>query len=218
LTNEENWNRSLALLLEGEYDTGFPSHECVRTGHPSSTKSYEPSETYSRTIWRGETEPITLLVNADFGMGDTIQFWRFVPLARSRVARLILRCDEDFKTLFQGVELVGKDEPLPEFDKIIHMMAIPNALGVKKADISGQPYLKPNPVFPLDYIIDMVLTGGRSICVGVCWNGNPFNGRDSVRSMPEQYWEELDKRSWIRPHGNYTHFYSLDKLFGPPNK
>jgi hypothetical protein len=156
------------------------------------------------------------LINADFGMGDTIQFWRFVPLAKDRVSHVYVRCDGDFNGLLTDADIVDKEAPLPPFDKIIHMMALPRALGVKKADISGKPYIK-HPEGRFNPIWESCLTLGRGKRIGVCWNGNPFNSRDYLRSLPEEHYKDFVARSWIAPHGNYNHFYSLDKAFGPPS-
>lgn len=208
----EQWERSLQLLLDGDYDNGFPKHEWVCSGNPSLKGAYGPTATFGHPIWEGESEPITLLVNADFGMGDTIQFLRFVPQARDRVARLVLRCDEDFKPLFRGTEVLGKEEPLPQFDKIIHMMALPHALSIRKADILGRPYLEPNPDRPMDYFLQSTMKASRFTKIGVCWSGNPFNSMDGLRSLPRTY---QDTWPWSFGHG--TKFFSLDKINPPPN-
>lgn len=148
-------------------------------------------------------------------MGDTIQFWRFVPLARARVAHVILRCDEDFQTLFEDadVEVVGKEEPLPPCDKIIHMMALPAVLGVKKADISGRPYLTPNYEEPRSvdwWAFENSFSFGRYSKIGICWCGNPFNPRDHLRSIPQFVYDTF--RDWFPER---MAFFSLNKLECP---
>jgi hypothetical protein len=179
------WGECLENLLHGNYDEWWPRHEWIRSGRADTKDRFELTPTYGKPVWDGKQEEITLLVNADFGMGDTIHFWRFIPAARNRVARLFLRCDEDFFGLFcmNGVELVGKDDQLPEFDKIIHMMALPRALGVKKADIDGKPYLQPNPYNPPQHAMTL-MRHMKFFKIGMCWAGNPFNPRDFLRSIP----------------------------------
>jgi hypothetical protein len=73
-----------------------------------------------------------------------LQFFRFVELAKKRVKKVILKCNEDFKFLFKDIEINGRNEELPEFDKVIHMMALARVLNVKKEDISGGKYIEAN--------------------------------------------------------------------------
>jgi hypothetical protein len=205
-----NWQESLKSLLNGDYDGHWPSHENIRTGRSDTKDEIVATPTYGKPVWEGEIEPIVLLVNADFGMGDTIMFYRFIKEAKSRVSRLILRCDEDFKPLFADTQCVGKEEPLPQFDKIIHMMALPGVLGVKKNEISGRPYLSPHGE------IDFCLRGLDAIHftrIGYCWRGNPFNPRDHFRSIPF----ELSKSVWFAD-GFCWRFLSLDKIEKPPSE
>lgn len=186
LSLESQWQNCLSKLRAGEFDGNWPRHEFIRTGNPDHAASFVPTPTFDKPVWEGQTEAITLLVNADFGMGDTIHFWRFIEAAKNRVKKIYLRCDEDFKTImtvFSDVVIIGKDEPLPEFDKVIHMMALPGVLGIKRGDINGQAYLFPNfGVQPHSALVLMSLP--KFYKVGLCTQGNPFNPRDSQRSIP----------------------------------
>lgn len=189
-------------LLHGSFD--WPDHEELVS--VSAERGVLPAETYGKPIWRGETEPITLLVNAEFGDGDTIQFWRFMPSLNRRVKKVFLRCNKDFETLFHDfrIEVVGKGDPLPEFDKIIHMMALPKALGLK--EITGVQYLFPSweekPAFKID---DTYLPK-----TGLCWAGNPFNPRDRFRSVP------VDLFSGFQSFDPTLKFVSLNNIYKPP--
>ncbi len=165
------WSKCIQLLREGNWDAGWPDHEWIRTGNPEFKDEFEPTPTYGKPIWRGETEPISLLVNADFGMGDTIHFYRFIAEATQKVQKLYLKCDDDFEDLFD-VELY-RDQ---NFDKICHMMTLPKIL---KAEISGKPYLVPK-----DEPHEFTKFQFEKPKVGFCWCGNPFNPRDADRSIP----------------------------------
>lgn len=176
---ETEWNHCHKLLQEGDYDNGWPKHEWIRTGDPSLKDGFHQTTDFGKPIWEGRTEPITLLINADFGCGDTIHFFRFCSAAQERVDKVILRCDEDFKGLFP-IEIVGKEDPLPVFDKIIHMMALPHALGVSRASISGMQYLSSDS----KRLLPEPLRSSKGVKIGVCWTGNPFNPRDYLRSAP----------------------------------
>ena len=193
------WAESYQLLLQGDYDNGFPQHEIipVQTGNQVSNAS-----TYGLPVWQGEREPITLLVNAEFGDGDTIQYYRFIELAKERVSKVILRCNGDFQSLFSDV--VSTDSAIPPADKIIHMMALPKALGIKKKDMNGKAYLKPNfEVAPCKEIQALSLFKMKKF--GINWAGNPFNPRDSIRSIPVELFKKIEGAK----------FFSLNKLYEP---
>lgn len=199
-----NWEESYNLLLTGDYDNGWPNHEIIP--NCSAQKGIHAPSTFGKPIWSGANEPITLLINAEFGDGDAIHFWRFVHLAKDRVNKVILRCNEDLIELFDGVDCVSNQAPLPDFDKIIHMMALPKVLGVKKDSLSGKPYLKPNhaPRMPVG-----VLSLLPVFKVGVCWAGNPFSPRDHLRTIPLESFAPLQPTEKIK-------FFTLNKLFKPP--
>lgn len=199
-----NWSQCHQLLSQGDYDAGWPSHEDIVRENPQEGTLV--ASTFGKPIWQGETEPITLLVNAEFGDGDTIQFLRFVKLAKNKVKKVILRCNEDFKNLLTEVEVVGKEENLPEFDKIIHMMALPKVLGIKKHSITGNSYLAPNASLPPP-VATQCINNMRFFKTGICWAGNPFNSRDHHRS--------IDKKLFDNFVESY-HFFSLNNLFDPP--
>jgi len=201
-----NWKKCHELLLQGDYENGWPDNSVIVCDNPYSG-TYCAS-TYEKPVWDGNVEPITLLVNAEFGDGDTIHFFRFIESAKSRVSKLILRCNEDFKDLFHTIEIIGKEQPLPHFDKVIHMMSLPKVLGVKNSDISGVAYLKPNPEFP-PQITTQCISLLRFFKIGICWSGNPFNSRDYVRSIPVESFEKLKILPGLK-------FFTLNKIFDPP--
>lgn len=165
------WSKCLQKLKEGKWEEGWPDHEWIRTGDPQFKDKFETTPTYGKPIWRGEKEPISLLVNADFGMGDTIHFYRFLAEAATKVQKLSLRCDEDFRGLFDFDMTQNTD-----CDKICHMMTLPKILG---SAISGKPYLQPKG--QPHGLTKMQFEKPK---VGFCWCGNPFNPRDSDRSIP----------------------------------
>ena len=65
-----NWEERHHYLLNGDYENGWPYHEEIWSCDPKNGK-YDAS-TYGKPIWNGDFEPITLLINAEFGDGDTL--------------------------------------------------------------------------------------------------------------------------------------------------
>lgn len=198
------WAESYQLLLQGDYDRGWPDHEIIPV---QNSKGTSVASTYGLPVWKGEIEPITLLVNAEFGDGDTIQYFRFLKLAEERVAKVILKCNEEFKDLFENVEICDSLAPPPKADKIIHMMALPKVLGIKKSDISGKPYLKASSIVNPGKEIQ-ILSLLKMSKFGINWAGNPFSPRDSIRTIPVQYFKRLESEG--------IKFFSLNKLYQPP--
>jgi hypothetical protein len=199
------WQESYKMLLDGDYDHGWPDHEIIPVQNKNGTVA---ASTYGLPIWCGQIEPITLLVNAEFGDGDAIQYFRFVKLAQSRVKKVILKCNDEFRELFADVEVSDTQAPIPKADKIIHMMALPKVLQVKKQDINGQPYLFPNLSNPPCTNLDKL----KSLSIpkfGINWAGNPFNPRDSIRSISVDLFSKLEIGG--------IKFFGLNKLFAPPS-
>lgn len=190
----DNWQSCLQILRQSNYQNGWPRHEWIPAGNRKSVLT----PTFDKPIWKGEVEPITLLINADFGLGDTIQHWRFIPETVKRVNQVILRCDEDLHSLFSTIKLISKEDPLPTFNKVAHMMTLP------KTNISGEAYLEPKPPVP-----ELVRNMPNFTKIGICWTGNPFNPRDHLRSIPVELTVKMFQSSNIRP-------FSLVKHIAPP--
>ncbi len=200
------WTSLLNNLLNGDYENSWLSHNDIIVGSAAYGEVKAPN--YNKPIWNGVPAPITLLVDAQFGYGDTIQFYRFIAEAKKRVAKLILRCDNDFKELFCDTETISKEELLPEFDQVIHMMALPYALGTK-GSFNGKPYLSPNMNYLPDSTLQALLLV-KFFKVGVCWAGNPFNPEDRNRSVKAELFEHLKFTSKLP-------LFSLNNFYDPPN-
>lgn len=198
------WAESYNKLLQGDYDNGWPSHDIIPVQNKNGTSA---ASTYGLPIWQGDIEPISLLVNAEFGDGDTIQYYRFIEAAKQRVSKVILRCNDEFAHLFSDIEVASSFSEPPEADKIIHMMALPKVLQIKKQNICGKAYLKPNGAVPACEPIQVLSSYGFSK-FGLNWAGNPFSPRDSIRSIPVDLFSKL--------HIEGIRFFSLNKLFTPP--
>lgn len=201
----KTWEESYQNLLLGNYEEGWPDHESIPVYNKEGVTS---ASSYGLPIWCGEREPITLLVNAEFGDGDTIQYYRFVSLAKERVNKVILRCNSEFSKLFTDVEISSNLDDIPQADKIIHMMALPKVLSIKNSQLNGKPYINPNPneICRETQVLSLL----KMNKFGINWAGNPFNPRDYMRSIPIELFSALDV--------DQIKFFSLNKLYMPPNK
>src|SRR5205085_8750238 len=86
---EAHWNRSLAWLLAGNFEQGWPAYEW--RWH---LKEF-PRLHFSQPLWDGAPlEGRTILLHAEQGLGDTLQFIRYAPLVKERGGRVLVACQK----------------------------------------------------------------------------------------------------------------------------
>ncbi|SAK99049.1 tetratricopeptide repeat protein [Caballeronia ptereochthonis] len=176
-------NRALALLTTGDYARGLPAYEWRL-----QTSGSEPTPTLPR--WTGEPMPgRTLLVRAEQGFGDTLQFIRFVPFAAKRVGKLVLEVQPALVPLLAPaahaarVELKSKaDDLTTQADAFCPLLSLPLALGITSPD--ALPARAPYLVVPADYRRKWrgSLGGQHKRKIGIAWSGRVQPGE--TRSAP----------------------------------
>ncbi|WP_044042107.1 tetratricopeptide repeat protein [Caballeronia insecticola] len=176
-------NRALALLTTGDYARGLPAYEWRL-----KTSGSEPAPPLPR--WNGEPMPErTLLVRAEQGFGDTLQFVRFVPFAARLVGKLVLEVQPALVPLLAPaanaarVELRAKpDNAAPRADAFCPLLSLPLALGMTSRDAipARTPYL----VVPADYRRKWrgSIGGAHKRKIGIAWSGRMQPGE--TRSVP----------------------------------
>jgi tetratricopeptide (TPR) repeat protein len=136
--------KAMALLLAGDFARGLPLYE---------GRAKTPPEAVSdRLPWLGE-QPIegqTVLVWAEQGLGDTLQFCRYVPLLAERGARVVLQAQRPLlpllKTLAGVDSLIAQDDAPPAFNLHVPLMSLPLALGTRLGTIPAPAaYLAADP-------------------------------------------------------------------------
>jgi tetratricopeptide (TPR) repeat protein len=174
---------ALALLMLGEYEEGWKQYESRWLQEPHL--SHRPG--FSQPVWAGQDlAGKTILLCAEQGAGDIVQFARFAAPLKALGATVGLQVRPELMELAQG--FVGTDwvcappMPPPPFDYYIHLMSIPQALGTKLATIPATvPYLHGDPARSTRWA---ARTEDRRLKVGLAWAGNPAHLRDRERSMP----------------------------------
>ncbi|MBW4468876.1 MAG: tetratricopeptide repeat protein [Stenomitos rutilans HA7619-LM2] len=136
---EAHLNLSMALLANGDYHQGFREYEWRWQAQDAK----QPSLPGSR--WDGSAlEGRTLLLYTEQGLGDAIQFIRYVPLL-ARQHRVLVECPNPLLRLFgmiPNVELIPQGSSLPAFDVHLPLMSLPYILGTTLETIPHQvPYL-----------------------------------------------------------------------------
>jgi len=196
-----HWNESLCRLVRGELREGWMKYEWRwRYGELGLV----PRE-FAQPMWRGQSDlsGLRLLVHAEQGLGDTLQFCRYVPLLAQRGARVALQVPVELKTLMRtlpGVDrLESESDPLPPFDLHVPMMSLPLAFETSLATIPSQvPYLRADPRQELAWAARLGPRDRRPR-IGLAWSGRPEHSNDRNRSIPlEQIGRLIDKRfDWI---------------------
>ncbi|WP_321814112.1 MULTISPECIES: tetratricopeptide repeat-containing glycosyltransferase family protein [unclassified Paraburkholderia] len=175
-------NRAQTNLLLGEFEHGWREYEwrwrdgAMSHGFPDAT------------LWTGQPlDGKTVLVHAEQGFGDTLQFVRFISRLAAMGANVIVRVQEPLVALLQGIagaaSVVGPQAPLPAFDYHLPMLSLPNVLKLREPDFANSaPYLQADES-KFDSLSD--ITGeARKLRVGVVWSGRPTHPNDRNRSMP----------------------------------
>lgn len=138
------YNRALARLVQGDLAGGFGDHEARWTG---SDTQRGPRE-MGAPQWKGEDiAGRTILLHAEQGLGDTIQFARYVPMVAARGANVVLEVHAPLVPLLAQLEgagrIVERGAPLPGFDLHCPLMSLPLVFGTTLDSIpSTVPYLR----------------------------------------------------------------------------
>ncbi|MGA7804967.1 tetratricopeptide repeat protein [Bradyrhizobium sp.] len=183
---DAHWNRALIQLLIGDFAGGWAAREW---GRKSIAVGFVDRQ-FTQPVWRGET-PLTgktILLHSDEGLGDTIQFSRYVAEVARLGARVVLEVQDVLHPLLSEVEGVSLCLPktavtLPEFDLHCPLSSLPLAFGTRLETIpSALSYL---PTLPEDRVQEWERRLGPRdrLRVGLVWSGNPGHGNDRNRSM-----------------------------------
>jgi tetratricopeptide (TPR) repeat protein len=145
---EPHWNRALCLLQLGRFEPGWQEYEWRWQRHRIRA-SLRPFE---QPLWRGDF-PLagkTILLHAEQGFGDTLQFCRYAPLVAAMGARVVLEAPAELLRLLATLDgvsaLVEQGAPLPPFDCHVPLLSLPLAFGTELANIpAATPYLCADP-------------------------------------------------------------------------
>src|SRR6266853_584991 len=142
------WTKALLKLGMGDFRGGWPLYESrLRLPHARQLQ-----RTFTVPRWGGAVALAgkTILVYADQGLGDTLQFCRYIPVLEAMRAHVLLEVQPVLKRLLGSLAmrgmLIGRGESLPDFDLHIPLLSLPLALGTDIDTIpGGVPYLKVDP-------------------------------------------------------------------------
>jgi tetratricopeptide (TPR) repeat protein len=182
---DAHWNKSMLQLLLGDFESGWREFEWRwKCNRPELIK-----RDFARPVWLGQIDIAgkTILLHAEQGLGDAIQFCRYVPLVAARGARVWLNVPESLQGLmagFAGAEVVSASTA-PQFDLHCPLLSLPLAFRTRMDSIPANvPYLNVSPQHAKSF--DARLGPKDRLRVGLAWSGNPRHGHDADRSIKLQ--------------------------------
>lgn len=172
------------LLRYGRFEEGWRKYEArYRT---AASKHYRRD--FTQPQWRGEAASgRTILLHAEQGMGDAIQFVRYAPLVAAQGLKVILEVHRPVAVLLAGMPgadmVLSRGDALPHFDLHCPLLSLPLAFGTDLDSIPAAiPYIAPPPRNVLTWT--KRLGPKRTTRIGVVWSGNPGHRDDARRSIP----------------------------------
>lgn len=181
---EARYNLSYLQLRSGDYRAGFTNFEARL-----AMKSMKVDErVYRQPRWDGSPlEGRSILVFGEQGLGDVIQFSRYLPMLAEQGGRVVLEIDPPLIPLFlsfPGVsQVIPKSDTPPSTDIYVQMLSLPFFLGTGLETVPNRvPYIAPDSEKEADW--KQVIEPETGFRVGLVWRGNPRNPMDQARSCP----------------------------------
>jgi tetratricopeptide (TPR) repeat protein len=186
---EAHWALTFNWLLRGDFERAWPESEgrwhfqrshCCRIVQPC----WDGSSLAGRTI----------LLHAEQGLGDMIQFIRFAAIVKGYGGTVIVECPKQLLPLFRscrGIDhLVAAGSLLPAFDLHISLLSVPPLLKTSLATLPAEvPYLAPDPNLAAYW--QRRLSRFSGLKIGIAWQGNPRHPNDRQRSFPLHHFAAL---------------------------
>ncbi len=183
-----HWNKAVCLLLGGHYAAAWPLYEWRWVNHQATAAS--PVD--SLPVWDGRQSLAgkTLLVQSEQGLGDTIQFCRYIPLLAAQGAKVVFEVDSPLAALMQTVEGVEatllRGEPsaasTAAADYRVLLMSLPLHFGTTLNTIPSPGKYLVVPPEQLHHWSER-LGAKRNKRIGLVWRGSPNHQNDDKRSI-----------------------------------
>jgi hypothetical protein len=157
---------------------------------------------FPQPLWDSSAlEGRTILIHTEQGLGDTLQFIRYVPLVKQRGGTVIVECPASLGQLLAscaGIDrLIASGAPLPPFDVHAPLLSLPRIFGTTLANVPAEvPYLSADPALVEYWRSELSSVAG--IKIGIAWQGNPRFPADCMRSIPLTHFTPLAQVDGVR--------------------
>ena len=197
-------HRGMVRLLKGDFEAGWEDYQWrLRTGAVAAL----PGPPWDGSALDGRT----ILLTAEQGFGDTLQFARYAPLVAALGARVVVQCQPQLERLFSSLEgaaeIVPADREPPGHDCHAPLLSLPHLFATTLHTISADvPYLRCDDA--LSEAWEERLGDAPGLKVGLVWRGNPEQAVNRARSCP------LDRLAPLARVPGVS-FFALQKDAGP---
>ena len=172
-----------ALLKAGRLREGWQQYEFRLLCEPLLSRR----QAFGRPAWSGQDlQGKTILLLAEQGLGDTIQFIRYAPRLKALGANVLLRVPDGVEAFAQGFPGVDKvlerGATRADFDYFLNVISLPHVIGIEGAAIPAAiPYLRADAIHESKWATRLQSNG--VLRIGLVWAGNPNHAADRHRSM-----------------------------------
>ena len=174
---EAHWNHALCLLQMGRLEAGWREYEWRWQRHRIQASQRH----FAQPLWLGDfpLEGKTILLHAEQGLGDTLQFCRYATLVAAKGAKVVLEVPAELMRLLAALDgvsvLIEQGQPLPDFDCHTPLLSLPLAFRTELAGIpAATPYLHADPAASQHWAtrLDEALPAASTdLKVGLVWAG-----------------------------------------------
>jgi hypothetical protein len=192
------WNKAITLLRMGNFLEGWELYE-KRWAHEEFLIN---KRSFDQPLWLGQEslEGKTILLYSEQGLGDTLQFSRYVELVSERGAKVILEVPKSMMLILDGLKgvdsFVAKGDELPDFDFQCPLMSLPLAFKTNLETIPAQvPYLFARQDRVQRWAKHI---GSEGFKIGIGWQGSTQGRVDAGRSFPVSLFEQIAKNEGVR--------------------
>ncbi len=187
-----HWNSSLLSLFEGNFEDGFLEYEWRFRQFPAWQRGFQQPR------WDGfNIAGKTILLHAEQGFGDTIQFSRFIPWVAATGAKVVLECHRELVGLLRQVpgisQVVANGDPLPAFDVCSPLMSLPLVFKLSASNIPAPAFSLKADVAKSAVWNQRLGNGNGSLRVGIVWAGSKDQVRPAIRAESAQRFASLSQ-------------------------
>lgn len=201
---EAHKNLGMISLLAGDFKQGWSEYEWRR----KCPEHVLPK--FRQPVWDGSAlNGRTILLHAEQGLGDTLQFIRYAPLIKERGGHVLVACPPALNRLLSGcpgIDRVVSPGALPPFDVYAPLPSLPKIFETSLETIPANvPYLAADAGLIEHWKQELGKQPGFKI--GISWQGNPRYSADRRRSIPLLQFAPLSRLAGVQ-------LFSLQKGLG----